>query len=126
MSDNPFDLGPAAGPVDNSQFQAALQAWYADRDRIVNDVFPKVDGAIATVNEWSSVINNIIGLVQQFLPLVLGMIGNPAASATATELNSCNDSAVKIQQAMSYVKANLPDLVKNVPGLFDRIQNLKI
>ena len=72
MSDkpNPFDLGPAADPVDPSAFNAAKDAWYADRDRIIKDVLPQVDKAITAIDDWSNAAQSAAALIGELVPIL--------------------------------------------------------
>ena len=82
---NPFDLGPAANPIDTSGMQAARAAWYADRDRIVREVLPQVDRAIAAVEDWSQVVQHLAGLVEQLIPILEAI---PKATAAVDNAKS--------------------------------------
>jgi len=88
---NIFDLGPAAGPIDSTAFQAAKEAWYTDRNRINEEVLPKIDRAIAEVESWSNVVNNLVALIGTLVPLVQTLATRAdTTKATLTEAkNTC-------------------------------------
>lgn len=66
-----YDLGPAANPIDASDFEAKRKAWYADRDRMISEVLPEVTRAITELESTAELVNNIVSLGQQLLPLLI-------------------------------------------------------
>ena len=70
MSENPFDVGEAGKPVDTGEFDAARKAWYDDRDRMVKDMLPVIDAAIQETRSWAGVVDNLVVLVNELVPVL--------------------------------------------------------
>ena len=103
------------GPVDPTAFNAARDAWYADRDRIIAEVLPKVDRAIAETESWATVMNNLVTLISQALPIIQSLAGTgtgAAASSSCPAGSPCPNAA------------GLSDSLKSVKSLLVRMAEL--
>jgi hypothetical protein len=94
------------GPVDPTAFNEAMGAWYSDpevgRDKIVATVIPQVDKAIIQVEDWSNVLNNLVVLIGQVMPIISSMVGAAgAAGATASIGSACTSSAALLNSLQS-------------------------
>jgi hypothetical protein len=81
--------------------------WYADRDKIINEVLPRVDREITAINDWSRVI--------------AGMQG---ANETTTELSRAKAECDTICEMGKVFQANIARQAANLPGLLARVQGL--
>ena len=98
------------GPVDPTAFNAARDAWYADRDRIIAEVLPKVDRAIAETESWATVMNNLVTLISQVLPIIQSLAGTPSAGSASS--SPCPNAS------------GLSDSLKSVKALMVRMTEL--
>jgi len=106
MAKNPFDIGPAANPIDTTAIDATREAWYADRDRIIREVLPQVDRAITAVYDWSLVVTQLAGLVEQLIPILESI---PQASASVDKAKATCPLA-DLPALLTTVRTNLSRL----------------
>lgn len=99
MSENPFDVGEAGKPVDTGEFDAARQAWEADRDRIAREVLPAVDAAIAEARSWAGVVDNLVVLVNELVP-VLERLGEIRAVGASNSTGRAIEQLVALRAAI--------------------------
>ena len=99
------------GPVDPSAFNAAKDAWYADRDRIVSEVIPHVDRAITAINDWTGVVNDVTALIGAIIPMlkaVSGVESPPVVSGNVANLTSLVDKLVSVKTEIDKLRSLLP------------------
>jgi len=99
MSENPFDVGEAGKPVDTNEFDKARGEWYADRDRIVREVLPVVDAAIAETRSWAKVVDDVVILVNTLIPL-LERVSEVRAVETKQASSACLEKLVGLRAAL--------------------------
>ncbi len=76
-----FPINPEDRPIETGKLAETQAAWEADRDRIVNEVLPKVDAAIARLESGAEVILGIVSLIEQIMPLVQGVAASTGSVA---------------------------------------------
>jgi predicted fused transcriptional regulator/phosphomethylpyrimidine kinase len=94
------------GPIDPSAFNAAKAAWYADRDRILADVIPQVDRAIAEMDSWATTVNSLVALIGQMLPIIQTL------ATTAPTPAAASTSIAQLTQ----LKSKLANLIASCPA----------
>lgn len=111
-----FPINPEDRPINSAEeISAARKAWKADADRFVAEELPILGNSIQRMRDGTETLNRIIGLIEEVLPIVLGMgvPGSGAASALTEVKSSCVD-----------VRGMLSNLQKDFPGVVTRIQAL--
>lgn len=96
-----FNPKPQDQPVDDSVYQAANAAAQTEADRIATEGTKRLDELTLQVQSGASAVMSLIGVLEQFMPIVAGLAAPQASEA----LSAAQSGLAEVKSRLASVLA---------------------